>query len=150
MSDWDIATPYTAVYALLYKDGKLAFVLRSHTGWMDGKYGLPAGRVEKGESLLQATVREAQEEVGVTIQIKDLTHRLTMHRYSDDDKTLWVDAYFEAASWTGDVINAEPDKHGEVAWLDPTKLPDNVVPPVRAALEAIAAGQTYAEYGWDS
>ena len=148
MSGWDIATPYTAAYVLLYKDGKLAFVLRSNTGYMDGNYGLPSGRVEKGEPFLLAAIREAREEVGVEIDPADLVHRLTMHRDAPADSTLWVDVYFEATKWSGEVINAEPHKHGEVAWLDPNDLPDTIVPSVRAALHAIADGDSYAEFGW--
>ena len=143
------AAPYLACFVLFRKAGKLAFVLRSNTGYMDGKYGLPAGRVEKGETTLTGAAREALEEVGVTIQPADLRHLLTTHRKSDADDTFWIDVYFEAAAWQGELYNAEPDKHGEVAWLDPANLPENMVPAIRDALGQIAAGRTYSEFGWD-
>lgn len=38
----------------------------------DGKVGLPGGYVEKGETLTQAAVREAFEELGVTIREEEL------------------------------------------------------------------------------
>lgn len=44
---YDIETPYTAVYLVFRKNNKVAFVLRSNTDWMEGYYGLPAGKVEK-------------------------------------------------------------------------------------------------------
>lgn len=146
MSKYDTATPYIASYVLLRDGNKLAFVLRKNTGWMDNFYGLPSGKVEKAEPFSTGAVREALEEVGVTIQPEHLHHALTVHRHSAD--TDWVDIYFEVDRWTGDVINAEPEKHSAVAWFDLNALPENIIPSVREALEHIAAGRVYAETDW--
>jgi 8-oxo-dGTP diphosphatase len=81
VTEYRTAQPRIAVYILLEKDGRHAFVKRSNTGWRDGYYSLPSGKVEKGESYLRAAVREAKEEVGVTIDLEDLEHVLTTHRF---------------------------------------------------------------------
>ena len=47
---YDTATPYLASFVIIRKEGKIAFVLRTNTGWMNGYYGLPSGKVEKVES----------------------------------------------------------------------------------------------------
>jgi 8-oxo-dGTP diphosphatase len=74
---------------------------------------------------------------------------LTVHRNdAESDIRFWVDVYFEAVSWRGEPFNAEPDIHSEFTWLDPENLPKNVIKSVRYALEQIAAGSQYAEYGW--
>jgi 8-oxo-dGTP pyrophosphatase MutT (NUDIX family) len=143
--EYDVARPYTAAHVILRKDGKIAFVLRQNTNWGDGYYGLVSGKVDDGESYLAAAVREAKEEAGVDIKPSDLEHVLTGHRKSD---TLWVDVCFETTKWQGEAYNAEPHKHAELTWLDPNNLPDNVVPPICFYLEQIAAGASYAEYGW--
>ncbi len=143
---YDTATPYIACFLLLRKDNKVAFVLRSNTNWMNGYYGLPSGKVENGESFTAGAIREGLEEVGVTVTHSSLTHIHTMHRNSGD--MTWVDVYFEASKWEGEVTNAEPHMHSEVVWLDLKDLPENVIPPVRAALESIAAGEPYSEHGW--
>lgn len=145
---YDTATPYIASYIVLRKDGKVAFVLRSNTSWMNGYYGLPSGKVEKGEYYLAAAIREAKEEIGIDVAETDLRHALTVHRVEqpDDDANNWVDVYFEVEAFTGEPYNAEPDIHSELAWLDPNDLPANVIPSVKHALEAIAAGKTYTEY----
>lgn len=62
------ATPRVASYLMLKKDGKYAFLLRANTGWRDGYFGLPAGKVERNESFEQGAIREGLEEVGVIIQ----------------------------------------------------------------------------------
>jgi 8-oxo-dGTP diphosphatase len=145
---YDIATPYTAVYLIFKYDGKVAFLLRSNTSWMNGYYGLPAGRVEKNESFLQAAIREAKEEVGVNLHPEDLTLTTTAHR--NDPDSLWVDLIFTVEQWDGELYNAEPDVHGELVWFDPLQMPENMVPSVRYYVEQVIAGKNYAEYGFTS
>lgn len=144
------ATPYIASFVLVRKGSAVAFVLRSNTKWMNGYYGLPSGKVEKGESFTAAAIREAKEEVGILVKEEHLTHALTVHRYAPSSfANEWVDIYFEVAEWVGEPYNAEPNIHGELAWLDLDHLPDNIVPSVRYALEQIKQGEAYGEYGWE-
>jgi 8-oxo-dGTP diphosphatase len=138
-----------AVFILLRKNRKIAFVMRSNTAWMNGYYGLPSGKVEVGERALAAAVREAKEEAGVTIREQGLSLTHIAHRFSEDDTLSWIDLLFEVDSWQGEPYNSEPSKHSELAWLDIDNLPDNIVPSVRFELEQIQAGNIYSEYGWE-
>lgn len=128
-----------AVYALLIKDGRIALLRRSNTGWMDGMYSLPAGHLEAGETVVDALVRETQEEVGISLVPESLTLVHTMHRYS-----LYIDLFF-TASWTGALTNAEPDKHDDLSWFPLDALPENLVPSVRQALGHIAHREPFSE-----
>jgi 8-oxo-dGTP diphosphatase len=143
---YDSATPYIAVFVIFRKGKKAAFLLRQNTGWMDGYYDVIAGKVEVGETYRQAAIREAKEEAGADIRPEDLTPVLTAHRKSDD--MTWVDMIFEVRTWHGELYNAEPHKHSSLDWLDLDNLPDNIAPPGRYRLEQVAAGNRYAEYGW--
>jgi len=145
---YNTATPYVASYVLLRKGRKAAFVLRANTSWMNDYYGLAAGKVEKGESFTQAAIREAKEEVGVVVTRQQLQQVLTCHRREKGETIEWVDVVFEATEWSGEVVNAEPHMHSEVAWLDLDDLPDNVIPSLRFMLEKIQLGEQYCEYGW--
>lgn len=145
------AKPYIASYVLLEKYGKFAFVLREHTSWMNDYYGLPSGKVEEGEEFSQAAIREAREEVGVTIRPEHLHAALVCHRREPDEPDMtWVDVVFRVSEWEGEVVNAEPHKHSAVAWFSIEKLPNNTIPAVRFMLEQIKAGETYCEYGWQA
>lgn len=146
---YDTATPYVASYVVLRRGNDVAFVLRSNTSWMNGYYGLPSGKVEKDESYTSGAVREAKEEVGIDIDKDALRHALTVHRRERNETMSWVDVYFEVSEFSGEPINAEPHMHSELAWLDAGNLPENVIPSVAFALRQIAAGKTYAEYGWN-
>ncbi len=148
---YNTAQPYIATYVLFEKDGKVAFVLRSNTDWMNNYYGLPSGKVEKDESYMAAAIREAKEEVGVVITSQDLKPTLVVHRYEPSSNAKdWVDMYFTATEWQGKLYNAEPHIHSELTWLDPKKLPKNVIPSVKFAIEEIQKGKTYTEYGWEN
>lgn len=151
-SIYDSARPYIACFVVLEKDRKVAMVLRKNTGWMDGYYGLPAGKVEYGEPYAPAAVREAKEEAGVDIDVNDLQFVHVAHRHGEDEKEMmdWVDVYFEAERWSGEPYNAEEEKSERLDWIDLDDLPDNIVPPQKAALEEIAKGSHYSEYGWDN
>lgn len=142
------STPYIAAFIIFRKDDKVAFVLRENTGWMDGYYDLPAGKVEKGESFIEAAIREAKEEVGIDLKPENLSHVLTLHRFNRDEDMSWVDIVFEAHDWAGELYNAESGKHSELAWLDLNNLPQNIPPNGRVRLDQIRAGNRYAEYGW--
>lgn len=146
MTEFTTATPRIAVYILLQKDGKYAFVKRANTGWRDGFYGLPAGKVEKNESFVQAAIREANEEVGVSIDPSALHHVLTSHRYEDGSD--WVDVVFTADNYTGEARNAEPHMHSELAWLDLHNLPETVNPTLHLMLDAYVLGEQFVEIGW--
>ena len=112
-------------------------LLRKNTGWMDGFYCLPSGKSEWFESFTQSAVREAKEEAGVTIAEVDLKCIHMMHRHGESvvEKTFmdWVDVYFEAARWSGEPHNAEQQKSERLEWIDLDNLPENVVPPQKAA-----------------
>lgn len=148
---YDTARPYIACFAILRRGNEIAMVKRKNTGWMDGYYGLPAGKVEYGETYTQGAVREVKEEAGVEVRQEDLLYIHTVHRHSEqlDGKFQdWIDVYFEVKQWEGEPYNAEEEKAESLDWLDFNNLPDNIVPPVRDALVRIHEGKKYSEYGW--
>ncbi len=62
-------------------------LLHRHTHKSSGDaWGLPAGKVDAGESLLSAMKREVYEETGIDIRVEDLTYfdsRFVRHENSD-------------------------------------------------------------------
>ena len=79
---------YPAVYMLIRQDGKLLFVKRAHTGFMNGFYSLPAGRVEPVERYREAVIRETWEEAGVVVKPEHARLVHTQERYIADASRL--------------------------------------------------------------
>lgn len=147
---YDTARPYIACFVILKREQHIAMVLRKNTGYMDGYYGLPAGKVEYGETFIEGAIREAKEEAGIDVIPGDLEFAHVAHRHGEKDGLFmdWVDVYFIAKSWEGEPFNAEPEKSQALEWLDLHQLPENIVPPQQAALKKILNNQLYGEFGW--
>ncbi len=62
---------------VIERDG-LYLLVQDKVPWVYGKWNLPAGKVDKGETLEQAAAREAKEECGFTVEITG--HLLTLHK----------------------------------------------------------------------
>lgn len=149
---YDSARPYIACFLILRnKEGKIAMLRRKNTGWMDGYFGLPAGKVEYGETYIQATIREAKEEAGVVVTASDLSLSHIVHRHGIEGKGFmdWVDVYFEANTWQGDPYVVEPHKASEFKWVDLVSDHDQIVPAQACALSAVKSGERYSEFGWE-
>ncbi len=151
MSDTDPkqAATRAAVYIFLKRGNKTAMILRSNTGYRDGQWAMPSGKVDHGEPFTLAAIREAKEEVGVDIDAKDLKYILTLHRKSDDNPINgWVDVLFVCETWEGEPYNAEPHKHADMQWFELENLPEKVMDYQLAIIQGYIDKQNYIEFGW--
>ncbi len=132
--------------ALEAPGGEVLMIRRFNTGFADGLYSVPAGHMDGGEEVREAAIREAREEVGVTIARADLHPIGVMHRHSNNER---VSFFFAAERWTGEVRNCEPHKCDEIGWRRFDALPANTVPYVRRALGNYLQGIWFDTHGWE-
>jgi len=121
-------------------DGDILLERRSD----NGLWGLPGGRIEPGESLLQTALREAEEETGLTI---DVTRLLGVYSgpedrivaYSDNVVQL-VDILLEESIIAGDLICSSESV--ELRFFRSDEFPSemNIAPPARLPLREVVAG----------
>ena len=139
-----------AVYAIFEKNGEVLFLKRENTGYFDGSYSLPAGHIDGNETARAAAVREVKEEVGLDISAGDLELVHVIHRKSTTPVPHErIDLFFRIREWQGEPKNAEPHKHAEIKWYPTKSRPKDMVPEVRFALDRIAAGEAFSEFGFD-
>jgi len=136
-----------ASYLALIKDNKILLQRRFNTGYEDGKYSLPAGHVDAGESFTKTVVRESKEEAGVIVKPEDLKVAHIMHRNAGVGNER-VDVFFTAEKWAGDIEIKEPEKCDDLSWFDLSSLPENMIPYVKQAIDCIKNKTFYSEFGW--
>jgi len=102
------------VGAAIIADGRLLGCERAEPPEAAGKWEFPGGKVEPGESDLDALVRECEEELGVVIAVNDriggdvpLAHGWAMLRV-----------------WLAEIVSGEPQaiEHASLRWLTPDEF----------------------------
>lgn len=136
-----------AAHLILLKEDQVLLCRRYQTGFEDGKYHLPAGHLEWGETIRQAMVREAKEELGISFIDGQLQPAFVMHRQSRPDD-IRIDYFFTAQAWQGEVANQEPAKCDDVRWFPISALPEQMVEYARFAVQNLSSQVWYLEYGW--
>lgn len=138
-------TVRVAVYGILLKDDMVLMLRRYKTGWMDGMYGLPAGHLEKGETLAEATIREIHEEAGVEVSESDLEFKHVSHR-NEAGNFEYMDFYYIVRKWNGEPRIAEKDKADDLRWFDLDDLPENIAPNVKMGILAVFGTKVLSEF----
>ncbi len=136
----------SAVHLVLRRDDRVLLLRRLNTGYEDGKWSLPAGHLDGGETVRTAAAREASEELGVRVAPEGIRFAHVMHRRKEDGER--IDFFVVAESWDGEVRNAEPEKCSHLSWVDPDDLPAELIPYVRAGISHTLDGIPYSEFGW--
>ena len=131
------------VHLFFFRENQILLLRRFNTGFRDGEYSVPAGHLDGGETVMDAAVREAEEEVGVKIEVSDMTFSTVMHRIEDDER---VDFFVQVHKWQNEPFNAEPDKCDDLRWVEINSLPANIIPYVKQALDNHLNGIPFAEY----
>lgn len=133
-------------FLILKKNHQVLFQLRKNTGYCDGMWCLVAGHVEDGESATEALIREAKEEIGITLIPSQLKVVHVMHRKTN---RLNIDIFFECQSWQGLIKNLEPEKCEKLEFFSLDSLPSNRIDTIDSALNYIKNEEFYSEQGWD-
>lgn len=136
--DGDYFLACMAAYIVLKKDDKYFLMRRSNTSWCNGFHGIPAGRVERHETMMDCAVRELKEETGVDVKPEDLKLFLVSNRYTGvegDKQPDWIDFFYVAEKWTGEPHIAEPHKCDHADWMSLDDPSIEIVPSVKDALK---------------
>jgi ADP-ribose pyrophosphatase YjhB (NUDIX family) len=112
--------PQIAVSASIFRDGQLLLVRRARSP-AKGYYSLPGGRVEYGETLHEALVREVTEETALTIEVVGLAG------WRDVVPSPANAGHYVILSFAARWIAGEPslnDELDDALWIEPDSIGD--------------------------
>lgn len=137
-----------ALSLVLKRDNLILMGRRCNTGHQDGNYSLISGHLENNESLKEGILREAKEEIGIDIHKENLSIVHVHHRKNDKNSNPYIDIFFMAETWSGEIENMEPHKCDDVSWFDINDLPENIPNYIQIGLENIKHNVMYSEIDW--
>lgn len=115
--------------AILNDQGKLFIAKRGKKAKNErGKWEIPGGSVEFGETLEQALKREVKEEYGIEIEVLELLG--VCDHFIPDEQQHWVSPTYLCKITKGTPKILEPDKCEEIGWFslkEAEKLPLSIV-----------------------
>jgi len=115
--------PRLAVSAGIFRDGKILLVRRAREP-AKGVYTFPGGRVEFGESLTEALIREIREETGLVIEIVGLAgYREALPPRTGGHGHFVILPF--AARWIANEVSLN-DELDDARWLPPESAVDGL------------------------
>lgn len=117
--DWKNWTPKeeAVICYIIDEENQKVLLMHKKTGLGKGKVNAPGGRIEKGETSLDAAVRECQEEVHMTPN--NLEKRMELFFQFKDGYSLRGDAYF-SSSWDGEPVET---READPFWCPLAEIP---------------------------
>lgn len=105
---------------LILRDGDKILLAKKKRGFGKGLYNGVGGKLEKGESVLDAMIRETQEEIGVTPTVYEKYGINEFLEFVNGEETNLVFHLFIATEWDGEPTESEEMAPG---WFDIDDIP---------------------------
>lgn len=107
--------PYIACFIILEKENTILMAQRAWDVFLSGSYNFPSGHLEGWETLQEAVVREAKEEIWVTIEQWDLTLQHTLYWQSIEKPYIYF--YWTTKKRVWELKICEPEKCSDLQWI---------------------------------
>jgi 8-oxo-dGTP diphosphatase len=145
------------IHLLLVSNGELLLGRRANTGYGDGAYEPPSGRLAERETLVEAAVRVAAAQVGIALEPAEVSLAHVLHDVSGQGRMAF---FLTADGWAGEACAVPagtvpsgtepalpgPRSYSDFGWYPLTDLPANMIDRARVAVRNYAAGARFSTY----
>jgi 8-oxo-dGTP diphosphatase len=135
------------IHLLLVSDGDLLLGRRANTGYGDGAYEPPSGRLAERETLVEAAVRVAAAQMGVALSPAQVSLAHVLHDVSGAGRMAF---FLTTEGWAGEACPVPPvdgpRSYSDFGWYPLTDLPANMIDRARVAVRNYAAGNRFSTY----
>jgi 8-oxo-dGTP diphosphatase len=130
------------IHLLLVSNGELLLGRRANTGYGDGAFEPPSGRLAERETLVEAAVRVAAAQVGIALDPARVSLAHVLHDVSGAGRMAF---FLTADGWAGPT-NGPGGSYSDFGWYPLTDLPANMIDRARVAVRNYAAGARFSTY----
>ena len=111
---------HVSVAVMINSDNQVLLGQRPYPKSWEGWWEFPGGKIEKGETPLEALKRELKEEIGISVINAE---KWIVRKYAYEDYEVILH-FYKVTQWSG---NIEAKEEQKISWV----LPDNnVVSPI--------------------
>jgi 8-oxo-dGTP pyrophosphatase MutT (NUDIX family) len=140
----------SSVFGMVFRNSgdkrEILLQLRQSTGYMDGYWDASSsGHVEENEFVMDAVVRETKEEIGITVEKKDV--EFAAFTYCLFEHATYCYIYFDIKNYSGEPKIAEPEKCADLKWFGLEKLPENMISDRKETIQNYMKGIRFGEFG---
>lgn len=129
----DIWASFTSLFKIIEASGGIVYNKKNDILFIHrlGKWDLPKGKLEKGESLAENAVREVSEETGLSDVILDQFINQTFHVYTERNgekilkRTNWFRMYYHGAQQP---VPQKEEGINKVSWKTEAEIKTEVLP----------------------
>ena len=125
---WYPKQPRVGIGAVVLKEGRLLMVKRGHEP-SKGKWSIPGGMIELGETLHEAARREVMEECSIKVEVEHVIDGVNTIIRDADDR---VQYHFVIVDLLARYISGEPRAQSDAEacrWVSPRELVGLDIPP---------------------
>jgi ADP-ribose pyrophosphatase YjhB (NUDIX family) len=135
------------VHLLLVSNGDLLLGRRANTGYGDGAFEPPSGRLAERETLVEAAVRVAAAQMGIALDPARVSLAHVLHDVSGAGRMAF---FLTADGWADEACPLPPIQgtrsYSDFGWYPLTDLPANMIDRARVAVRNYAAGARFSTY----
>ena len=126
---WYPETPIAAVGAVVFKNGKILTIKRGQEP-NKGKWSIPGGRIELGETAYEAAQREVREECSIEVEIERVLDSANNIIRDADGRIKYHFVIIDfLARYTSGEIKAQTDAE-ECKWVTPQEMTELDLTPI--------------------
>lgn len=104
-----------------YRDGKVFIAKRQMVGDMGGRWEFPGGKIEDGENLETAVIREMQEEFGVKVSVG---RKITSGTFTHKNQPCTLDVLEVVFPYDGIKEKFILTEHTDYKWVSLESIPE--------------------------
>lgn len=127
----------TASGVVLLNENNEIFLMRrtAETRNDHNLWSIPGGKIEYGETSLDAAIRETEEEAGVVVE--ELEYIGYVDHIIREENQHWIPQVYVAREWEGEPMNMEPEKCSEIDWFSQDDIPSDLSGVVEGAIDLL-------------